>query len=683
MKTRRLDEILLSLGHVTEEQVRRALRAQREQGGRLGSHLVRAGDLDEEQLAEALALQHGVPAFRPDRQRVDADLIGRVPREVALRALVLPVRFNPSNGVLDLVAVDPDDTAAVAEIRRLIRCAEVQLSVAPEATFAALVSTYLPAPTDASAGRKAIELPDLFDGQAEADRAAAEASREGAEALPRVLLVGEQAFLRNFLEPIFEREGWQLVTASAKDEVAGHLRGGRFAHVLVARSLAADLRGWISQREVPAPRCGISEFNGVSAALLDNPAPYGALLASLVQALRMAVEARTAPGAPVPPYELMQADARALAGVLDLGRLAADGLTLAVLLLVTDAEAPDGIAWDATLGHARALRFPWDTAAALEACRELMSERVNLDEFGSRERELALAAQVLAVVWHHHRGAGRGDAAAARATLRAKSGLLARSEVIEGYLRLIERSAEDQHAAARHQVFVVGDGGHDLGRFTARLRHLGYPTVPVADLEEAAAMCARCCPGAVFVHQASCDGDLNRCRTLFAGDPAPRLFALTGEADPSRILSLLDLGFDEVFALPQDLDLVGARLRKSLRDKAEKPVEAPVPGGFGAPLGALPFTDLLQALSQSMKTVRVDLVHRDGDRATCHLERGRLVHAVCGQATGAEAVYAVIAWRDEGSFTVAPVDACPEANLAAPLESILMEGCRLLDESLV
>ena len=683
MKTRRLDEILLSLGHVTEEQVRRALRAQRDQGGRLGSHLVRSGDLDEEQLAEALALQHGVPAFRPDRQRVDADLIGRVPREVALRALVLPVRFNPSNGVLDLVAVDPDDTAAVAEIRRLIRCAEVQLSVAPESIFAELVATHLPPTDEDEAGRRAIELPELFAGQARRDAPAAPPPSDAGPALPRVLMVSDQVFLRNFLDPIFEREGWQLVTASARDEVAEHLGRGRFAHVLVSRSLAADLHGWIRQRSVPAPRCGISEFTGVSAALLDNPAPYTAMLASLVQALRMAVEARTGPGEAVPPYELMQADVRALAEVLDLGRLASDGLTLAVLLLVTDPGSGDGIAWEATLGHARALRFPWDTAAALEACRELMSERVNLDEFGSRERELALAAQVLAVVWHHHRGAGHADAAAARAALRAKSGLLARSEVIEGYLRLIERSAEDQHAAGRHQVFVVGEDGHDLGRFTARLRHLGYPTVPVAGIDEAAAMCDRCCPGAVFVHQASCAEAMDRCRTLFAGDPAPRLFALTGESDPSRILGLLDLGFDEVFALPQDLDLVGARLRKSLRDKEDRPAEAAVPGGFGAPLSALPFTDLLQALSQSMKTVRVDLTHRDGDRATCHLERGRLVHAVCGEAAGARALYAVIAWRDEGSFTVAPVEACPAANVDAPLESILMEGCRLLDESLV
>jgi hypothetical protein len=196
-------------------------------------------------------------------------------------------------------------------------------------------------------------------------------------------------------------------------------------------------------------------------------------------------------------------------------------------------------------------------------------------------------------------------------------------------------------------------------------------------------MCARCCPAAVFVHQVSCAEAMDRCRPLFAGEPAPRLFALTGEADPSRILNLLDLGFDEVFALPRDLDLVGARLRKSLRGRDEGSTGTVAPGGFGAPLSALPFTDLLQALSQGMKTVRVDLNRSDGARATCHLERGRLVHAVCGPAAGAAAVYAVIAWRDEGAFTVVPVDACPAANIEAPLESILMEGCRLLDESLV
>ncbi len=677
-KERRLDQILLGLGYVTETELRSALRLQRERGGRLGSHLVQAGALDPEQLAEALSLQYGVPAFHAERRRVDTDLARLVPRETVLRTLMLPVAFDPGSGVLDLVAVDPDDAAAVEAIRRIIRCAEARLSVVPEATFNGLVAETLgPAADDGAAGLS-IALPDLFE-----ERAPAPAPvDDGVDDRPCVLLVSGQVFLRNFLEPIFAREGWTLVTAADREETAAHLASGRCDRVLAAPDLAADLDGWLSRREVPAPRGDLARFASVSGALLDNPAPYAAMVASLVRALRLGIEARGGDG-PGPAYELMQNDVRELAEALELPRLIADGLQLAVLLIAAAPDDAHGIDWDRTLSDARSLAFAWDVAVPLEAMRELLGERVNLAEFGASARETALAAQALAVVWHHHAGAGAApgaDPQAARSALRTKSGRLAASAVIETYLRLLERGAGDLHAAARHQVFVVGGRGPDLERFRVRLRHLGYPVVPVADLEEAEALCRRCAPSAVFVHEAVGAAELAGCRASLAGEDAPRLYALTGTVDPSRVLDLLDQGFDEVFALPRDLDLVAARLRKSLQATVEETAPA---GGFGAPLSALAFTDLLQALSQSLKTVRVDLAGPAGATAVLNLDRGRLVQASCADATGAEAVYAVIAWRDEGRFTVTPVDACPEADIAAPLESILMEGCRRLDESLV
>jgi hypothetical protein len=57
------------------------------------------------------------------------------------------------------------------------------------------------------------------------------------------------------------------------------------------------------------------------------------------------------------------------------------------------------------------------------------------------------------------------------------------------------------------------------------------------------------------------------------------------------------------------------------------------------------------------------------------------VHAACGTLRGAEAVYRVIAWEDDGAFAVEPESEFPAPNIGLPLESILMEGCRLLDES--
>ncbi len=54
---------------------------------------------------------------------------------------------------------------------------------------------------------------------------------------------------------------------------------------------------------------------------------------------------------------------------------------------------------------------------------------------------------------------------------------------------------------------------------------------------------------------------------------------------------------------------------------------------------------------------------------------------MCGGLTGEDAIYEVIRWGDDGSFSVEPTDEVPTPNIAYANEAILMEGCRLLDES--
>lgn len=85
-------------------------------------------------------------------------------------------------------------------------------------------------------------------------------------------------------------------------------------------------------------------------------------------------------------------------------------------------------------------------------------------------------------------------------------------------------------------------------------------------------------------------------------------------------------------------------------------------------------------LSHGHKTVRVDLSKSDGERAVVFMEKGRIVHATCGDLSGPEAVNQVIAWQEDGEFTVREETDFPEATVSAPAESLLMEGCRLLDE---
>jgi hypothetical protein len=86
-------------------------------------------------------------------------------------------------------------------------------------------------------------------------------------------------------------------------------------------------------------------------------------------------------------------------------------------------------------------------------------------------------------------------------------------------------------------------------------------------------------------------------------------------------------------------------------------------------------------MGQGKRSVRLNLRRANGEAAEIYLRGGAIVHATCGTLRGAEAVYAVIAWKEDGEFTAEIVEHFPEDNVAAPNDAILIEGCRILDEN--
>ena len=64
------------------------------------------------------------------------------------------------------------------------------------------------------------------------------------------------------------------------------------------------------------------------------------------------------------------------------------------------------------------------------------------------------------------------------------------------------------------------------------------------------------------------------------------------------------------------------------------------------------------------------------------LDRGNIIYAKLNDLEGPEAVYRAMAWT-EGDWEIEPIKSgqMPEPNNEYSNESILMEGCRLIDEA--
>jgi hypothetical protein len=202
----------------------------------------------------------------------------------------------------------------------------------------------------------------------------------------------------------------------------------------------------------------------------------------------------------------------------------------------------------------------------------------------------------------------------------------------------------------------------------------------VADLAAAQRAVTDLRPDAIVVDHPSFPGEVERLCRVLRVDRA-RLFVVTDESDPALVLNLLDIGVDDVFGPPHDFDLVAARIHRAMRSGTQAASRS-APDHLSARFEAISFIDLAQMLANGRKSVRVDLRRAD-EEAVVFFDRGRPTHARCGTLVGPGAVYAVVSWEDDGEFCVHEVHDFPEPNVAEPVESLLMEGVRLLDESRV
>lgn len=116
-----LAELLLRAGLLTEAEVRLAERRAREEGTSLIAAV--AGELVSEQvLAEAISAAVGAPFVDLAHAAVDLDAVRRLPSEVAVRHLVMPVSLEPTGEILRAAFSDPLDAGAVRAVERESGC---------------------------------------------------------------------------------------------------------------------------------------------------------------------------------------------------------------------------------------------------------------------------------------------------------------------------------------------------------------------------------------------------------------------------------------------------------------------------------------------------------------------------------------------------------------------------------
>src|SRR5437773_9449531 len=113
--SQRLGDLLVKEKIITPEQLAQATKAQKENGSRLGSALVKLNFLSDEDVTNFLSRQYGVPAINLSYFEIDATVVKLIPYETAKRYQILPLSRVGSS--LTIAMVDPTNVFAMDDIK--------------------------------------------------------------------------------------------------------------------------------------------------------------------------------------------------------------------------------------------------------------------------------------------------------------------------------------------------------------------------------------------------------------------------------------------------------------------------------------------------------------------------------------------------------------------------------------
>src|ERR1051325_766482 len=136
----RLGELLTKASLITQDQLKEALRVQKEGGGgKLGETLIKLGFVSEEDITECLSQQFGVPSINLAHFEIDAGVIKLIPADVARKYNILPV--NKTGATITIAMADPTNVFAMDDIKFMTGY-NVEPVVASELGIKAAIDNY-------------------------------------------------------------------------------------------------------------------------------------------------------------------------------------------------------------------------------------------------------------------------------------------------------------------------------------------------------------------------------------------------------------------------------------------------------------------------------------------------------------------------------------------------------------
>ncbi|MFL6231644.1 MAG: GspE/PulE family protein, partial [Thermoanaerobaculia bacterium] len=135
----KLGELLVRSGRINPAQLNEALALQKEQGGRVGTNLVKLGYLTEKQLVESLSQHFKVPSVDLNGVEIDEAVLKIIPADLARKYTILPV--TKTGATVTVAMIDPTNVFAMDDVKFMTGY-RVEPVVASESGIRAAIDRY-------------------------------------------------------------------------------------------------------------------------------------------------------------------------------------------------------------------------------------------------------------------------------------------------------------------------------------------------------------------------------------------------------------------------------------------------------------------------------------------------------------------------------------------------------------
>jgi len=118
--TKQLGELLLERGVINKKHLEKALQIQKQKGGLLGQILVALGHATEEEIAQAITVQYGLPYLPLAGYEIDAESVKLIPEQVAKQYGLIAI--DKIGDTLTLAMSNPLNIQAIEDVEFLTKC---------------------------------------------------------------------------------------------------------------------------------------------------------------------------------------------------------------------------------------------------------------------------------------------------------------------------------------------------------------------------------------------------------------------------------------------------------------------------------------------------------------------------------------------------------------------------------